>query len=378
MRSILYLYRNRGGRDRFREQTFSGIKRYAGMCSLKAVMWLDARPELVAGMLARHHPVVGCVVDCADDNAAMRQDIFGDVPVVYLHAPPTLYGRGISRVEVDHKAVVRTVFRELSLGNPSAYAVVGVAENYSWSQTRIEFFRSLVKEYGYDCMVFRNGGRSGRRASLLARWVASLPQRTAVFAVNDFAASEIVAAAVEAGRKIPRDITLCGIDNAEDICETSEPTITSVQRDLEGEGFIASKMLGSCISGSVSVPPLMPIWRSSTFGSKKSTYRIVAALNMIRGEACNGLEARDVIARSAVSKSLFNMRFREARGHSVHDEIEYVRFEKVFTLLSSTDVAISAIANMCGYRSQRALNKAFNLRTGMSMREWRKLYQKKL
>ena len=99
---------------------------------------------------------------------------------------------------------------------------------------------------------------------------------------------------------------------------------------------------------------------------------------MIRGEACNGLEARDVIARSAVSKSLFNMRFREARGHSVHDEIEYVRFEKVFTLLSSTDVAISAIANMCGYRSQRALHKAFNLRTGMSMREWRKLYRKKL
>ena len=61
---------------------------------------------------------------------------------------------------------------------------------------------------------------------------------------------------------------MCGIDNAEEICETSEPAITSVQRDLEGEGFIAAKMLGLRISGSVSVSPLMPIRRDSTLGPK--------------------------------------------------------------------------------------------------------------
>ena len=179
-------------------------------------------------------------------------------------------------------------------------------------------------------------------------------------------------AAENAGLSMPGDFTLCGADNVIDVCEASAPGITSIQIDFEREGFVAASMLQLGARSTELVGPLMPVWRGSTLGSKRGSPHILAAIERIRREACDGLSARDVIADSPGSRSLFNLRFREATGHSVHDEIEHVRMDRVFTLLSQTDTAVGAIAAMCGYRSNIALHKAFRLRTGMSMSEWRR------
>ena len=93
---------------------------------------------------------------------------------------------------------------------------------------------------------------------------------------------------------------------------------------------------------------------------------------MIRREACDGLTARALAARFPGSRRLFEMRFREAMGHSVLDEILHVRMEKAFTLLAKTDTAIGAIPALCGFGSDSDLDILFRRRCGMSMRAWRK------
>ena len=66
------------------------------------------------------------------------------------------------------------------------------------------------------------------------------------------------------------------------------------------------------------------------------------------------------------------MRFREAVGHSVLDEILHVRLEKARTLLAQTDTAIGAIPGLCGFGCDSTLDVLFRRRTGLSMRAWRK------
>ena len=119
------------------------------------------------------------------------------------------------------------------------------------------------------------------------------------------------------------------------------------------------------------VGPLMAVWRESTGGAGRREPHIMAAVERIRREACDGLTAQKVIAESPGSKRLFNLRFREATGHSVLEEIRHVRLEKVETLLSQTDTPIGAIADFCGWGSSTALERFFRSRTGMTMREWR-------
>lgn len=369
--TILYCYFNPKPRDQIQELTFAGINRYAETRGWQAVAWSKATPGRLTTFLREHSPVAGCIVECSDDNASLPPRLFGRIPVVYLHATPSLYGTRIRHVDVDNVSVARAAFRELSAGLPAAYAAVGDVRDFSWSRTRIRAFRSLAAEAKLKCHVFSHDAKDGKRAARLAEWVAALPLRTAVFAVNDFTAAEIVAAARTIGRLIPRELMLCGVDNVGAVCDASSPTLTSIQMDFEREGYLAAKMTEARLPRSAVVPPLMAVWRESTQGSRRGAAYILAAVERIRREACNGLAARDIIASSPGSKSLFNLRFREAMGHSVHDEIEHVRMEKVLTLLNSTDTAVGAIAAMCGYRSNIALHKAFRLRTGMSMSEWR-------
>ena len=57
--------------------------------------------------------------------------------------------------------------------------------------------------------------------------------------------------------------------------------------------------------------------------------------------------------------------------------IDEVRFAKVFRLLGNPRQEIGAIPQLCGFSTGAALRKAFLLRTGLSMRDWRRKNAKK-
>ena len=79
----------------------------------------------------------------------------------------------------------------------------------------------------------------------------------------------------------------------------------------------------SPIDGStrVRVLPLQIVRRESTRGFGRYEPRVLKVLETIRRESCNGLRARDVVKMMCGSRRLTELRFREAFGHSILDEI---------------------------------------------------------
>ena len=364
--------------------------------------------------MAAHAPIAGCVYECSDDNVPASPSVFGNVPVVYLHATSRIRGGRVMRLPMDNKAVAKTAFRELSSGRPVAFAVVGFDIAHTWTLERERTFASLCARAKMPCSVFeRMDEPPETRAKRLAAFVATLPRHTAVFAASDVVAAEIVAAARVAYRTIPRELTLLGVDNLSEVCEAGKPTISSIQIDFERAGFLAARMIGegaahatrdtrqaeavasrTCACrlshvkphvacrvsdvarcqmpfSSATVGPLLAVRRESTGGAGRREPFALEAVERIRREACDGLTADDVIKAAPVSRSLFILRFREAVGHSIQNEIEHVRLERVFTLLRDPEMPIGAIASFCGWRSDIALRWLFRRRTGMSMRQWR-------
>ena len=371
MKTILYLNTDPGAR--IPEMTLAGIRRYAAARRWKAEAFSSAesRQEAIPALMAAYAPIAGCVYECSDDNVPASPSVFGNVPVVYLHATPHIRGGRVMRLPTDNKAVAKTAFRELSSGRPVTFAVVGCDIAHVWSLERERTFASLCARSKKPCSVFeRTDEPPDARAKRLAVFVATLPRHTAVFAVNDLAAAEVIAAARTAYRPIPRELTLLGVDNLSDICEAGKPTISSIQIDFERAGFAAARMIGER-GGLAAVGPLMVVRRESTGGAGRREPFVLEAVERIRREACDGLTADDVIKAAPVSRSLFILRFREAVGHSIQNEIEHVRLERVFTLLRDPEMPIGAIASFCGWRSDIALRWLFRRRTGMSMRQWR-------
>ena len=116
----------------------------------------------------------------------------------------------------------------------------------------------------------------------------------------------------------------------------------------------------------------MVVRRKSTSGSGRHETYILEAIEIIRREACDGLTVDGLLQRFPQSRRNFERRFREATGHGIHDEILHVRLEKACTLLATTDTAIGAISDFCGFRSYWALEDLFRSRFNMGMREWRR------
>lgn len=416
--TILFL--NDRADDPTKRLKLAGVRRYAA-----AVGW-DVVPikEEMSGkkkiphLLTVYHPA-GCICDEDSTPTGATPRLFGSVPVVFANAYGSRHAAAAVRICVDNEAVARAAFRELSAGNPKAFAVVGESSSPEWSVVRMEAFRAEVAKTGLPCRVFRENKWTVTKESVayFRPILSALPHHTAIYAVNDPIARRIADAAIAAGLRIPQDLTLLGTDNNPDWCEASRPTLSSIQLDFERMGYLAASLLAArmkgaallstdgalrtndnipslspkaarhcsegarhCAAGTSSlersdggvatIGPLLAVRRESTRGHGRREPHILEAVEIIRREACDGLTVAALSARLPGSRRLLDLRFREAMGHSVHEEILQVRLERVFDLLRRPDMRIGAIADMSGFALHQ-LDKVFRTRFGCSLRAWR-------
>ena len=362
--------------------------------------------------------------------------VFGNTPVVYVDPQTTQERRRIRHAAAllcDNAAIARMAFRELSADHPPAYAAVPYVRQCGWSIERVATFRALCAENGKRCLVFpyRIGEELGDRQKRLAVWLAALPRNCAVFAINDRIAWEVSRAFREARRAVPRTATLVGVDGNDKWPDAMPSRISSVKLDFGNSGYLAASLLASrmtdraargmtaaayaandgarrakdeipslppkaarhCAGGASSLPPkaasslpkvatavpavatfgpLCVLRRESTRGRGRRDPRILEAAEMIRREASEGLTVATLAKRFGCSRRLFEIRFREAMGHSALDEILHVRLSHAQALLAHGDMPVAAVADFCGFGSERQMRRVFLASTGMSPREWRK------
>lgn len=379
---VIYLSMVKGSPSH--EAKLAGIRRY---CSLRGwevvpVLREEVSPKNFDAFLTQYRPI-GCVVDGVGRFATFQPHLFRGIPVSYIGYLPGETGRK-PNFRFDAEAIAKAALRELSAGRPPCYAAVGFMNPFDWSRHRIRAFRAAVTATGMKCHVFPNTSSQENDpweafVNRLTLWLNSLPEHCAVFAVSDQVAVRVTEAAKRAMRHIPRSLTLLSVDNFSELCENAATPISSIQLDLEREGYIAAMALDEQMNASMGkirrtdiLYPLMVVRRKSTSGHGRHEKWILDAVEIIRREACDGLTARALIARFPASKTNFNRRFREAIGHSVLDEILNVRLEKACTLLSQTDTAIGAIPGLCGFGCNRTLDALFRSRFKMSMLHWRR------
>ena len=397
------LFLNMAEEDPTKRLKLAGARRYAAAAgwAVVPVKFDRSFSGNIPSLLAEYSPV-GCI--CDDDATPMKVSprLFGGIPIVFANRQDGRYDGIAGRVCDDTAAVAAAAFRELSSCNPSSFAIVGYPSPRKWSATRVEKFASLAEEAKRPCRVFPVRRHETREmfASRLRPWVDALPPHTAIYAVNDAIARLVADAALAEGLRIPRDLTLLGTDNDPAFCETASPTLSSIQLDFERMGYLAAKMIGVMLgnlsreatlrprSGHLSgvaalnsaggnvttVGPMLAMRRESTGGLGRREPHVIKAVEIIRSEACDGLTVAKLASRLPGSRSLLDIRFREAMGHSVFDEILQVRLERVFDLLRQPGTPISAIADLSGFGSLRALDKLFRSRFGCSLRAWRKRY----
>ena len=266
--------------------------------------------------------------------------------------------------------------------NFSHFAFVGI-EGYVWSDIRRETFASKVEEAGYDLQVLEPGKKTNdmirwdQIGHILADWIADLPKPVGIMGCFDVMARTVIDVCREIHVSVPEEVAIIGVDNDQVLCEASQPSLTSVALDTRRIGFEAASLLDRLMKGEnlvehIVVPPLEVVTRGSTDTLAIEDPQVAAALAFIRRNACNGIEAGDVVEQVPLSRRTLERRFREQVGKSILTEIHHLRMSRVTQFLEETDLKLDAIAVRCGFSHTPYMAAQFRKHFDMTPGEFRR------
>ena len=336
------------------------------------------RPLDIKGIIDFWKPI-GIIAECAGGVPELSRQTVGRIPLVYLDEDPDGEKGRALYVNSDSQQVGEIAAKELLSLDLPHYAFVGWRKPRFWSEIRRKAFQSAVRLHGKECTVFEcpPNATDAKRVKMLGAWLKALPKPCGIFAVHDPVAEEVLQQAAVLGLSIPEDIAVIGVDDDPIICERTIPPLTSIGLDFEQGGFLCAQLLDARIrnpdvkSARQTFGVTSVTRRLSTRRFRQSDRRVTKAIAYIRRTACEGVTVPMVAAVMGLQRRMAEIVFRRETGHSIHDEIVDVRLERVESLLRNPRQEITAIAQLCGWKSPAALRTAFFSRHGQSMRAWR-------
>ncbi|HEX2892875.1 MAG TPA: LacI family DNA-binding transcriptional regulator [Marmoricola sp.] len=229
----------------------------------------------------RDQGVEGIVLIAANDEAlevARAQEAVG-TPVVVVEG--SLY-QARWTVGVDQAAGAELATRHLlDLGHTE---IVHLAGPLAWTEARarLQGWQNAMHGAGLRLAPHLEGDWTAASGYRLGAELARRPEVTAVFAANDQMALGLLRSLWEAGRSVPRDVSVVGFDDTPE-AEFLIPPLTTVRQDFTEVGHRAIAMLRAALAEpdpGTDVPDrlIQPelVVRASTAAPRRSTRKAKA------------------------------------------------------------------------------------------------------
>ena len=308
-----------------------------------------------------------------------------DIPTVgmdvFNRSPLCGRTRNLAFVTGDCEAVGRVVASHLlDAGRFRSFAFVPDLRHAEWGRLRGHAFAAYLKEHGFRVATYRCPRGKVRDIAEIAAWLRRLPKPCGLFAAFDDRAMDVFEACRIAELRIPRDVSIVGVDNDLLLCEHMTPALTSVQPDHVAEGRLAAEILASMMGARHATESVRRelcgvrqlVARESTPSVSNAGRLVQRAVAYIQANAAKGIGVRDVVAHLGCSRRLADLRFRELQGVSILGSIKKVQMEEVCRLLRTTNLSTSAIAAAVCFSGAKHLPERFRAMFGCSMGAYRR------
>ena len=177
---------------------------------------------------------------------------------------------------------------------------------------------------------------------------------------------------------IPGEVGVLGCFDCVD-AKLCDPPLSSVMlRDMEigarGMAKLEKMMAGETPEQKhEKIPPRGIRVRGSTLGQSKGEIEILRARSIIRDRAKDGITVDTLIEELDISRSTFETHFIALTGHSPAQEIRQVRTDWARELLLTTDLPMTQLAPLIGFKDRRAFIVFFKREAGMTPSDYRKM-----
>lgn len=257
-----------------------------------------------------------------------------------------------------------------------------------WSDERFEGFAGKIREAGYGSRLYIYDSQNLDNlwhydAGNLAQWLAKLPKPIAIMACDDNQGNLLLNACNTFGIQIPDEVAVIGVDNDEVLDNLSDPTLSSVDVDIESGGYNAADMAIRMMANSsykgedIVLHPVSIITRMSTSVYATKDKEIVRALRYISLNVDKKIGVPDILKEIPLSRRLLETRFKKATGYTVYNYISRQRVERFADLLLQSNDTIAEIAYQMDEDDPKTFCRRFKMIKGCTPSEFREKESRK-
>lgn len=261
-----------------------------------------------------------------------------------------------------------------------SFAFYGIKETI-WSRERYDGYRFQLSKHNFSVHTLFEKAPLADLWTLelddLAKWIESLPSKTAIFTCDDYCGLRISDACKLHDIHIPEQVAILGVDNDELLCSIANPPLSSIFINAEEGGYLAGERLDLMIrnrdieSSNIILPPIEIIARESTAEYAIDDRHVKAAVDYICSHYQNKINVEDILKFIPMSRRLFEMRFKKNTGKSIYNFILEYRINRVSELLLTTDRKIEDLAISCGLSDSKNLSRNFSRIKGVTPSKFR-------
>ena len=320
------------------------------------------------------------------DSKMAKAIVDTGLPVVDLRN--TMTDVCVPRLGPDNLAVSKMAFDHLLDRGFQNFGFWAFSQGKIWFfDARRNHFKKLVKDAGYEYHEFRTRDKSHRKTTWeqeqeqIAKWLQNIPKPIGIMTYNDDIGLQMLDACLRTGVKVPDDVAVVSVDNDEYLCSLSNPSLTSIDINLELIGYEAAALLDRIMAGEKAAKeytefqPRSVIVRESTDVLAIDNAEVASALRFIRTHACDPISVEQVVQNIAVSRSTIDRLFQKVLGRSPKEEIVRVQVNRAKELLAYSNLSLSDIAQKSGFSTFSHFSLTFRKHVGQIPREYRKQFK---
>lgn len=242
---------------------------------------------------------------------------------------------------------------------------------------RARGFAAVAKAKGVkeDYLWLRSGGKTVQQA--IFDYLKALPEKTGVYCSYDRVAATALYEAKLAGRNVPNSLGIIGSQNHEADSAYTEIPISTVDLNLQQQGYSAAEALDTLIAGKdlpckhYIIPGAKVIERASTQPGLGSAGFAMEVSQFISENLDRDISVPDLCELTSTSSATLQRKFKESFGHGVATEVRLQRIEKAKHLLQTTGLTATAISEQLGYSDVSQFFRSFKRIVGLTAQEYR-------
>jgi len=324
----------------------------------------------------------GCtgIIAMVRETAHLKALVRTGLPAVFINPPEPRRGRslasppsGVTFVRRNQENIGKTAAEYFLDRGYRSFAFVDSVEPASWSRRRCAGYVTRLAAAGFACSTYKPSPDDAhdfdRESRHLADFLRSLAPDTALYAVRDRRALQVLGLCQDLGLTVPDTLAVLGTDDDAVLCEAVSPTLSSIALDGENAGRLCAQLLDRHLHGQRTerfVDLALPrvITRQSTDAAKIADPYVASALALVRRDLSRPLTLADLSRRLGISKRTLETKATLALGHTLRTEIERIRLNEAVRSISNSSLPIQDIAERCGFCSASYLTLRFKAAFG--------------